>query len=443
MPARNTAPARGTLQPDGLRVRLVVPGNVRHNSGGNVYNAALARELAALGVDVDICPLDGGWPVGSPEDRRRLATLLCDGGGASDHDADDAAGAATKLQVTLVDGLLACGAPEELAAAAAAGRPAWILLHMPLDDTGHGEAALERRALRAAAGVICTSTSAAAGIRARHGLHGVKTSLPGSDAAALAAGSEPPHLLAVAALLPNKDQSLLLAALSALTDLPWTASLVGSDTADPAYAARLRDTVNRLGLQDRIRIPGELRGGALEAEWAAADLSLLISQAETFGLVVTESIARGVPVVVRAGTGAVEALAAGTPAPAAPATPGAPAQRTPAPPRTEGDGAALLPGTAVALGADPEPLTEVLRRWLSEPGLRTRWRGAAVAARERLPGWNATARTVLAAVAPERPGSERHGSNHPDPELPAARPPAAPQEDPGAEDSPAAQAGGQ
>ncbi|MDP9982762.1 glycosyltransferase involved in cell wall biosynthesis [Pseudarthrobacter oxydans] len=456
MPARKAAPAKNTVKPDGLRLRLVVPGNVRHNSGGNVYNAALARELAALGVEVDICPLDGGWPVGSPEDRRRLATLLCDGdsGGASEHDAgdDDDAGAdaasgAAMRRVTLVDGLLACGAPEELAAAAAAGRPAWILLHMPLDDTGHGEAALERRALRAAAGVICTSTSAAAGIRARHGLDGVTTALPGSDAAALAAGSEPPHFLAVAALLPNKDQSLLLAALSALTDLPWTASLVGSDAADPAYAARLRDTVDRLGLQDRIRIPGELRGGALEAEWSAADLSLLISQAETFGLVVTESIARGVPVVVRAGTGAVEALAAGTPAPAAPATltaaPGAPAQPTPAPSPAAADSAALLPGTAVALGTDPAPLTEVLRRWLSEPGLRTRWRGAAVAARDRLPGWDATARTVLAAIAPERPGSERHGSNHPAPELPADRQRAAPQEKPDAEDSPAAQAGGQ
>ncbi|HSO90016.1 MAG TPA: crosslink repair DNA glycosylase YcaQ family protein, partial [Arthrobacter sp.] len=222
-----------------------------------------------------------------------------------------------------------------------------------------------------------------------------RTALPGSDAAALADGSDPPHLLAVAALLPNKDQALLLAALSDLTDLPWTASLTGSDTADPVYAARLRDMVNRLGLQDRIRIPGELRGGALEAEWAAADLSLLISQAETFGLVVTESIARGVPVVVRAGTGAVEALAAGTPAPASTAT----------------DSRATLPGTAVALGTDPAPLTEVLRRWLSEPGLRTRWRAAAVDARDRLPGWDATARTVLAAL---------------DREHRAAQPPAAP-----------------
>lgn len=379
------------MPPSGARIRLVVPGNVRHNSGGNVYNAALARELTAMGAEVETCPLDGDWPVGSAEDRQRLGALLADGAGDG---------------ATLVDGLLACGAPEELAAAAAAGRPAWILLHMPLEDAGRDEAGLEHRALAAAAGVICTSGSAAAGIRARHGRDGIgltsiTVALPGTDAAPLAAGSAPPHLLAMAALLPNKDQSLLLAALSALTELPWTASFVGSDSADPGYAAQLRDTVRRLNLQHRVRIPGELRGAALEREWASADLSLLISRAETYGLVVTESIARGVPVVVRAGTGAVEALAAGTPA-----------------------GASTLPGTEVALGNDPAPLADVLRRWLIEPAVRTSWRTAAADARGRLPGWDTTARTVLAALA--------------------ARPPdATPREKPAADVSPAAQAVGQ
>ena len=413
MPARNTAPATDAVQPHSLRFRLVAPGNVRHNSGGNVYNAAFARELAMLGADVETCPLDGDWPVGSAADRQRLAALLLDDGGT-------AGSAGAGHTVTIVDGLLACGAPDELAAAAAAGRPAWILLHMPLDDTGQEEAGLEGRALREAAGVICTSTSAASRIRARHGLDGIRVALPGTDTAALSPGSAPPHLVAVAALLPNKDQSLLLAALSALTDLPWTASLIGSDAADPAYAAQLRHTVTRLGLQDRVRIPGELRGSALEAEWAAADLSLLISQAETFGLVVTESIARGVPVVVRAATGAVEALAAGTPGPT-------PAQ-VPAAAPTAKYSPATLPGTAVALGTDPAPLTEVLRRWLSEPGVRTRWRAAAVDARDRLPGWDATAHTVLEAVNPEHP---------------AGPPSAAGKEKPAGEDSPAAQAVGQ
>src|SRR6478672_2453413 len=164
------------MTPASPRIRLVVPGNVRHNSGGNVYNAALARELAALGAAVETCPLDGDWPGGSAGDRRRLATLL---------QAEPANPGSATGSVTLVDSLLACRAPEELEAAAAAGQRVWILLHMPIRE--HPER--ERRALQAAAGVICTSRAAAAGIRARHGLDGIRVALPGTAPAALAAGS--------------------------------------------------------------------------------------------------------------------------------------------------------------------------------------------------------------------------------------------------------------
>ncbi|MGY3318487.1 glycosyltransferase family 4 protein [Arthrobacter sp. TE12232] len=389
------------MPPVSLRIRFVVPGNVRHNSGGNVYNAALARELSALGADVETCPLDGDWPGGSAEDRERLARLL--------HATPDAGAPAESGRVllgsdpprtppgsvTLVDSLLACGAPDELEAAAAAGQQVWILLHMPLAD----HPGRERRALQAAAGVICTSGSASADIRARHGLDGIRVALPGTAPAPLApgslsAGSGVPHFIAVAALLPNKAQALLLEALSRLMDLPWTASLIGSDTADPAYAAQLRDTVQRLGLARRVSIPGELRGSELDAEWDAADLSLLISRAETYGLVVTESLARGIPVVVREGTGAVEALAAGT-------FPGTPAGTLPGPPAPPVPNLPL-PGAAVGLGTDPAPLADLLRRWLGDPALRQRWRDAAVAARGRLPGWDTTAGTVLGFLAGEQ-----------------------------------------
>ena len=172
----------------------------------------------------------------------------------------------------------------------------------------------------------------------------------------------------MAALLPNKDQALLLDALAQLTDLPWTASLIGSDTADPDYAAQLRDSVERLGLAGRVRIPGELRGGALEAEWGAADLSLLISRAEAYGLVVIESLARGVPVVVRR-----------APAPSRRSPPAvAPRGGAGADRRIRSTSAgAPLPGAAVGLGTDPAPLADLLRRWLTDPALRARWRDAA------------------------------------------------------------------
>jgi glycosyltransferase involved in cell wall biosynthesis len=433
------------MQLPGLRLRLVVPGNVRHNSGGNVYNAALARGLTAQGVEVETVALDGGWPAGSPADRQRLAAVLYsdgthDDGGGSDDDDDGSHRPGTSRRVTVVDGLLACGAPEELAAAAAAGQPAWILLHMPLEDPG-----LERRALREAAGVICTSSSAAAGLRARHGLEGITVALPGTDPGPPAHGSRPPHLLAVAALLPNKDQSLLLDALSRLTDLPWTAALVGSDSADPAYAAQLREQVGRHGLQDRVGIPGELRGQALEAAWVRADLSLLISRAETYGLVVPESIARGVPVLVRAGTGAVEALAAGSPHSLTPDTHPNTVQDIPG--AESGTLPSTLPGTAVALGTDPSPLAGLLRRWLTDPSLRARWRSAALAARDRLPGWDSTARTVIEALCAVPPGegpgtpSGRPGQQPGIRKVPKCG--SGPAELGAADDSPAGAAGGQ
>lgn len=373
-------------------IRLLVPANIRHNSGGNVYNAALADGLEQLGAEVTIQPVGGDWPVASKEARRRLAGLLTAGTAGTTAGPPAAGRAGT---VTVIDGLVASGAPEAMEAAAAGGHAPWVLMHMPLDE--HPD--LEARSLRAAAGVICTSGSAAAEITRRHGLAGVRAALPGTERARLAHGSEPPHLLAVAALLPNKDQLTLLGALARLQDLEWTAALVGSATADPDYARQVTAAVDRHGLGGRVHLPGELTGEALEQQWQAADLSLLVSRVEAFGMAVTESVAHGVPVIVRAGTGAVEALGLG----AEPA-PGPGGGREPA-----------LPGAAVELDSDagtepagyaegnPEPLTALLRSWLTDSGLRAEWRRRALAGRDLLPGWDATARQVLGYVAPDAP----------------------------------------
>ncbi|MDR6557798.1 glycosyltransferase involved in cell wall biosynthesis [Arthrobacter pascens] len=363
------------MQPRPAAVRLLVPGNILHNSGGNVYNASLVRGLAQLGVSATVERVDGNWPVGSSEDRRRFARLLGEGSAAPD---EGPAGGT----VTIVDGLIASGAPEALEAAAAAGQRPWILLHMVLLD--HPE--LEIRALSAAAGVICTSGSVAAEITRRHGTGNVHVALPGTDVGEPAEGSDPPHLVSIAALLPNKDQLIVLGALSLLQDLQWTAALVGSDEADPGYARDVRAALQESGLEARVRLAGELKGQALENEWHAADLSLLVSKVEAFGMAVTESLARGVPVVVRAGTGAVEALNLG-------------AQHGTTP---EGD-ESPLPGAVVVLDSDPAPLAETLRSWLTSPERQAAWRRAALAGRERLPGWDATARCVLDVIGAATP----------------------------------------
>jgi glycosyltransferase involved in cell wall biosynthesis len=191
----------------------------------------------------------------------------------------------------------------------------------------------------------------------------------------------PPRFLTVAALTPTKDQLTLVRALAQLADLPWTVDLIGSDRTDPGYADRLRVEITAAGLPDRVTVAGALVGRELDQRWDAADLLVLPSRTETYGLVVVEALARGIPAVVTEGTGAVEALQQGV----------APQSAT-------------TPGTAVPAG-DPTSLAAVLRGWLTEPTLRRTWRQAALARRATLPGWRQTAEAVLAYL--DRPRDQR------------------------------------
>ena len=375
-----------------MLVRFLVPANIRHNSGGNVYNARLTQGLRTLGVPVESLAVEGSWPEASARERRRLGGLL----GAWDERGDSP----QADTVTLVDGLIACGAPDELEYAAAAGQHTWILQHMPSPNHPDGEG----RALRAAAGVICTSSSAAASAAEKHGLPTSRVAFPGTDPAPVAPGSAPPHIIAVAALLPNKNQLLTVAALARLEDLAWTASLVGTDDADPAYAARVRAAIASSGLEGRVRVTGQLAGTELADEWNLTDLSLLVSRAEAFGLVVTESLAHGIPVIVREGTGAVDALGL------AGRLSGRRARKQDSGRGGERGGQIYaVPGAAVGLGETEgdgpgdsghddhraDVLASVVRQWLADEPLRAGWRVAALAAREQLPGWDSTARSVL------------------------------------------------
>src|SRR6478672_1344675 len=98
-----------------MRVRFLVPGNIRHKSGGNVYNGRLAEGLQSLGIDVEVLAVDGAWPDAGNSERRRLGSLL-------ERGEPEAEG--KSATVTVVDGLIACGSAGELEAAATAGHGA-------------------------------------------------------------------------------------------------------------------------------------------------------------------------------------------------------------------------------------------------------------------------------------------------------------------------------
>jgi glycosyltransferase involved in cell wall biosynthesis len=327
-----------------VRLRLVVPPDVDQPTGGNVYDLALARELARAGHVVEIV-------------RCRSAEL-------SDVVRRPWDGS------TLIDGLLACPSPDAMEGSGAA-----VLVHMPLAwdpalSPAHAAEldAREARTLRGASAVVATSAWSAADLGRRHGLDAVAVARPGVDPAPVVDGSEPPLLVQVAALLPHKDQLAVVAALGRSADLAWRARLVGSVDRDPSYAATVRAAVQAAGLGGRIEIAGARHR---DAAWQGADLALLPSRAEAFGLVVTEALARGVPAVVSAG-GAEEAL------------------------RTGADGE--LPGVVVPPG-DVDALADTVRGWLVDASYRDVLRGRALARRAGLDGWDVTASQVVAALA--------------------------------------------
>ena len=349
-----------------MELGLVIPGGLLGPSGGSNYNNQLAAALGEAGHLVAISPVRGDWPNASPQDHQALARAL------------------RREPVVVVDGLIASAAPEAIRTAVDAGTTVWVLLHLPLPaETGLTEremkafAASEEAALRHASGVICTSQWAKDDLIRRYGLGRVHAVPPGTSAAAVAAGSTPPQLLMLGSLTPRKNHSLVLSALADLTDLQWTASLVGGASPEgSSHLAMLRDQAAAFE-PGRVAFPGILQGPALDADWARSDLLLLPSLAETFGMVVTEGLARGIPGVVGRGTGAVEALTGGT-------TGGLPGE---------------LPG-AVVDPHNPRELAGVLREWLTDSSLRRTWRAAALSRRDTLPTWANTATTLLEIIHP-------------------------------------------
>jgi glycosyltransferase involved in cell wall biosynthesis len=305
-------------------------------SGGNVYDQHLCAGLAAAGVDV----------------RTRA---VADAAAALCNVPDGAS--------VVVDGLLAT---PGLVPHAGRLRLA-VLLHMPTWTPD------ERAVLAAAAVVITTSDWARGRVLAEYGLdpRAVHTARPGTEPAPLADGTPGGgRLLCVGVLAPHKAQDVLVDALAGLRG-EWSCDLVGSVDRDHAFAARLRQRIDAHGLAGRVRLAGPQVGAALAAAYAAADVLVLPSRAESYGMVLGEALARGLPAIASAVGGVPEALG------------------------TAADG--RVPGLLVPPG-DEVQLAAALARWLGDASLRAGLRAAARSRRGSLPSWEETVQIVRAAV---------------------------------------------
>lgn len=99
---------------------------------------------------------------------------------------------------------------------------------------------------------------------------------------------------------PLKGVGDLVTAWATVRPEGWKLTLAGPDNV--GYAARLRRLISQAALENVVEIPGPLWGADRDALLAAADLLILPSHTENFGLVVAEALAQGVPVVTTTAT---------------------------------------------------------------------------------------------------------------------------------------------
>jgi glycosyltransferase involved in cell wall biosynthesis len=350
-----------------MTVHAVLPDGIddpARPSGGNVYDRHVCDGLASLGWSVREHAVLGFWDQPDPTSFAALAAVV-------ERIPDDA--------VVLLDGLIASTAPDVLVPQARRLRLV-VLVHMPLGHSPSDREADDARTregavLSAAAAVVTTSGWAQRRLLELYRLPAdrMHVAAPAVDAAGLSAGTaDGGALLCVAAVTYTKGHDVLLDALASMRDLPWDCVCVGRLDRDPAFVKGLRRRLLDDGLADRVHLPGPRTGAALDRSYAAADLMVLASRSETYGMVVAEALARGVPVLATEVGGVTEAL---------------------------GHGAGhIRPGLLVAPD-DPAALATALRAWLSDAELRRRLRRAARERRASLPRWPATASAIAAVLA--------------------------------------------
>lgn len=339
---------------------FAIPGDLATPTGGYGYDRRVLELLPSYGIAAKAVALPGSFPSPTGDDLVLTEKLLT---------------AVPQEAALLVDGLAFGALPPPLLGRLKSRRVV-ALVHHPLAlESGIDESrrrALhesEATALARADHVVVTSPATERTLVADFGVPAAKITVaePGTDPAHRATGTGTPlQLLAVGAVSPRKAYDVLVSALEPLGEFDWRLTIAGALDRNAAATAALKRQIEASPLSERIHLAGVVVPATLERYYDSADLFVMPSLFEGYGMVLAEAMARGLPIVCTTGGAAAE---------------------------TVPDGAALkvAPGDAAAL-------TEALRTGLTNKKLRRRMADASWDAGRRLPTWAETARRIAAAV---------------------------------------------
>ena len=339
---------------------FVVPGRLDQLTGGYLYDRHIIDGLRSRGRIIKVIEL-------TLNDRETALAELADG------------------TTTVIDGL---ALPDLEQAVIAEWRRLRLvaLIHHPLaEETGLSRAAAERLirleavALQRFRGVVCPSARTAAAVQA-YGIPSERILVipPGTakpDRPSRSRRGPVRSLLCVASLTPRKGHRVLVAALARIRDLDWEMRCIGSLDRDPRTARSIRQMISAARLGRRVTLAGEQPPRMVMRAYRAADLFVLPSLHEGYGMAFAEAMAHGLPIVATAAGAIPETV-----------------------PREAG---LLVPA------GDVSALARALRRVIAEPALAVRLAAGAHASGGRLPDWRRSAERweqaldLLAALHPD------------------------------------------
>ena len=332
-------------------IHVIVPGALDQLTGGYLFDKRLVEGLRALGRTVEVHELAGRFPEPDAAARQAATALLArlpDGAAA------------------VVDGLALVAFAECLASERARLKLVGLVHHPLAVETGLDTenrarlAGLEARLLSRLRGVLCPSAATAWAVENYGVPHERIFVTPPGTVKPLAPprharGDGALHFLSVGAVIPRKGHALLIKALAALREKPWRLLIVGSLTRDAAAAQALKEAIARHGLGERVTLAGEWPPERLGGAYAEADVFVLPSYHEGYGMAFAEAMAQGLPIIGTTGGAIPETVPA--------------------------DAALLVPP------GDADALSAALAMVLENAALRARLAQAAAAAGAALPDW--------------------------------------------------------
>jgi glycosyltransferase involved in cell wall biosynthesis len=122
-------------------------------------------------------------------------------------------------------------------------------------------------------------------------------------------GSSEKTILFLSRIHPKKGLFELVQACTRLKTKNWKVIIAGPDT--DSYQAVIEKAVTSAQLQDKFNFVGPVYGEQKSSLFLQADLFVLPTHSENFGVVIAEALAHGVPVITTTGTPWVELNEAG------------------------------------------------------------------------------------------------------------------------------------